>query len=57
MDVDVSESVDFDGVVGAVLLVLTWLCVVGLPILLGGILNALLADRIEASEGWYLFDR
>lgn len=53
----VSESVDFYGVVGAVLLVLTWLYVVGLSMLLGGILNALLADRIEASEDWYLFDR
>lgn len=50
--VQVSRSVDLYGVVGSVLLVLTWLYVVGLSVLLGVILNALLADRIEADPEW-----
>lgn len=52
-----SESVDLYGVVGALLLVLTWLYVVGLSILLGVISNAHLAGRIDADQEWYLFDR
>ncbi|MFB6107411.1 MAG: YihY/virulence factor BrkB family protein [Haloplanus sp.] len=53
--VSVSESVDFYGVVGAVLLVLTWLYVVGGAIILGVVLNAVLADRVEADREWYPF--
>lgn len=49
----VSESVDIYGVVGAVLLVLSWLYLVCLSLLLGVVLNALLADRIEANRDWY----
>lgn len=54
--VHVSESVDLYGVVGAVLLVLTWLYVVGFSVVLGVILNALLAGRIEADREWYVFE-
>lgn len=54
--VGVSSSVDFFGLIGAVLLVLTWLYVVGLAVVLGAILNAHLADRIEADPEWYIFD-
>ncbi|MBV0901924.1 YihY/virulence factor BrkB family protein [Haloarcula salina] len=54
--VNVSSSVDLYGLVGALLLVLTWLYVVGLSIVLGVVLNAQLADRIEADTDWYLFD-
>jgi membrane protein len=50
-----SKSVDLYGVVGAVLLVLTWLYVVGLAVLVGVVLNAYLADRIEADSEWYVF--
>lgn len=54
--VGVSSSVDYFGLIGAVLLVLTWLCVVGLSVVLGAILNAHLADRLEAAPDWDLFD-
>jgi len=50
--VGVSETVDLFGAVGALLLMLTWLYVVGLSITLGVILNALLADRIEPEREW-----
>ncbi|MFB6079577.1 MAG: YihY/virulence factor BrkB family protein [Haloferacaceae archaeon] len=48
-----SESVDLYGIVGAVLLVLTWLYVVGLSVLVGVVANAYLAGRIEADREWY----
>lgn len=53
--VGLSRSVDLYGVVGAVLLVLTWLYVVGLSVLVGAVANAYLADRIDADREWYLF--
>lgn len=52
-----SESVDVYGVVGAVLIVLSWLYVVGLSILIGIVLNALLAGRIEVDRDWYPLSR
>lgn len=54
--VTVSSSVHLYGVVGAVLLVLSWLYVVGLSVLVGVVLNAHLAGRIDAEEGWYVRD-
>lgn len=54
---DVAESVDVYGSVGAVLLVLSWLYVVGLSMVLGVVLNALLAGRIEADRDWFLLGR
>lgn len=53
--VGVSESVDLFGIVGAVLLVLTWLYVAGLSLLVGVVLNAVLAGRIEADREWHPF--
>lgn len=53
--VQLSSSVDIYGAVGALLLFLTWLYVAGLSVLLGVILNAVLADRVSVSEEWYPF--
>jgi membrane protein len=53
--VGVSESVELYGVVGAVMLILTWVYVVALSVMLGVLLNALLAGEIEPSEEWYPF--
>ncbi|XVH32036.1 YihY/virulence factor BrkB family protein [Haloferacaceae archaeon DSL9] len=47
-----SDSVEFYGVAGAVLLVLTWLYLGGLALLLGAILNAFLAGRVDADDDW-----
>lgn len=47
-----SDSVELYGVAGAVLLVLTWLYLGGLTLLFGAILNAVLAGRVDADEGW-----
>ncbi len=47
-----SDSVALYGIAGAVLLVLTWLYLGGLILLFGVILNAVLAGRIEADDGW-----
>lgn len=47
-----TPSADLYGIVGGVLLLLTWLYVVALAIVLGVILNALLAGRIEADREW-----
>jgi membrane protein len=52
--VQLSGSVDLYGVVGAVLLVLTWLYVVALSLVAGVVVNAVLADRIEADSDWYV---
>lgn len=49
-----ARSVALYGVVGAVLLVLTWLYVVGLSLVLGVVLNAVLAGRLVPDEDWYL---
>ena len=47
-----SDSVELYGVVGAILLVLTWFYLGGLTLLFGAILNAVLAGRVDADEGW-----
>ncbi|MEM4782627.1 MAG: YihY/virulence factor BrkB family protein [Halalkalicoccus sp.] len=47
-----SDSVELYGIAGAVLLVLTWLYLGGLILLFGAILNAVLAGRVDADEGW-----
>lgn len=47
-----SDSVALYGVAGAVLLVLTWLYLGGLILLFGAILNAVLAGRVDADDGW-----
>lgn len=47
-----SDSVELYGVAGAVLLVLTWLYLGGLTLLFGAVLNAVLAGRVDADEGW-----
>ena len=47
-----SDSVALYGVAGASLLVLTWLYLGGLIPLLGAVLTAVLAGRIDANYGW-----
>ncbi|RKD98200.1 YihY/virulence factor BrkB family protein [Halopiger aswanensis] len=47
-----SESVALFGVAGAVLLILTWVYLGGLCLLLGAVLNAVLAGRVEPEDGW-----
>ncbi|SDR17856.1 YihY/virulence factor BrkB family protein [Natronobacterium texcoconense] len=47
-----SESVALFGIAGAVLLILTWVYLGGLCLLLGAVLNAVLADRVDPEEEW-----
>jgi membrane protein len=47
-----AEGVELYGVAGAVLLVLTWLYVGGLILLFGVVLNATLAGKVDADDGW-----
>lgn len=47
-----SESVELYGVAGGVMLLLTWLYIGSLALLLGVVLNAVLADRVSADERW-----
>lgn len=47
-----SESIALFGIAGAILLILTWVYLGGLCLLLGAVLNAVLADRVEPEEGW-----
>ena len=47
-----AESVELYGVAGALLLVLAWLYVAALALLLGVVLNALLAGRVEPDDDW-----
>ncbi|MWV39851.1 YihY/virulence factor BrkB family protein [Natrialba sp. INN-245] len=47
-----SESVALFGIAGAVLLVLTWVYFGGFCLLLGSVLNAVLAGRVDPEEEW-----
>lgn len=47
-----SESVALFGIAGAVLLILTWVYLGGLCLLVGAVLNAVLADRVDPEDGW-----
>lgn len=53
----VSRSVQLYGVAGAVLLVLSWLYVGSTTLLLGVVLNAVLAGRVEVDPDWLPGDR
>lgn len=48
--VSTSDSVALFGVAGAVLLILTWVYLGGLCLLVGAVLNAVLADRVQVDE-------
>ncbi len=50
----ISGSVHFYGVAGGLLLLLTWLYLGGLVVLVGAIVNAVLAGRTEPDEEWTL---
>lgn len=50
----VSQSVELYGIAGGVLLVLTWLYVGSLAFVLGVVVNAVLAGRVDADDEWYL---
>ncbi|MFC5971828.1 YihY/virulence factor BrkB family protein [Halomarina salina] len=47
-----SQSVQLYGVVGGLLLLLTWLYVGGLALLLGVVVNAVLAERVDPDSVW-----
>lgn len=47
-----AESVALFGVAGAVLLLLTWVYLGGFCLLLGAVLNAVLAGRVDPEEEW-----
>ncbi|MDJ1433874.1 YihY/virulence factor BrkB family protein [Halostagnicola sp. A-GB9-2] len=47
-----SESVALFDIAGAILLVLTWVYFGGLCLLLGAVLNAVLAGRVDPDDGW-----
>lgn len=47
-----SESVALFGIAGAILLILTWVYLGGLCLLLGAVLNAVLAGRVDPEEEW-----
>lgn len=47
-----SETVELYGIAGAVLLVLSWLYVGSFALLVGVVLNAVTAGRVEADETW-----
>jgi membrane protein len=47
-----SESVALFGIAGAILLILTWVYLGGFCLLLGAILNAVLADRVDPDREW-----
>lgn len=50
--VSTAESVALFDVAGAILLVLTWVYFGGLCLLLGAVLNAVLAGRVDPNDGW-----
>lgn len=45
-----AEGVRLYGVIGGLLLLLTWLYIGGLTLLVGAILNAVLGDRVEVND-------
>ncbi|OVE85457.1 YihY/virulence factor BrkB family protein [Natronolimnobius baerhuensis] len=47
-----SDSVALFGIAGAILLILTWVYFGSLCLLLGAVLNAVLADRVSPDDGW-----
>ena len=55
--VGTTESVALFGVAGAVLLVLTWVYFGGLCLVLGAVLNAVLAERVEPNDEWVPAER
>lgn len=50
--VSTAESVALFDVAGAILLILTWVYFGGLCLLLGAVLNAVLAGRVDPDDGW-----
>ncbi|AKU06685.1 MULTISPECIES: YihY/virulence factor BrkB family protein [Haloferax] len=49
----VSQSIELYGAAGGVLLILTWLYVGSLALLVGVVVNAVLANRVDADADWY----
>ncbi|WP_440770419.1 YihY/virulence factor BrkB family protein [Natronorubrum sp. DTA28] len=47
-----SESIALFGIAGAILIILTWVYLGGLCLLLGAVLNAVLADHVDPEDGW-----
>lgn len=47
-----SESIALFGFAGAILIILTWVYLGGLCLLLGAVLNAVLADHVDPEDGW-----
>ncbi|KDE59048.1 ribonuclease BN [Halostagnicola sp. A56] len=50
--VSTAETVALFDVAGAILLILTWVYFGGFCLLVGAVLNAVLADRVDADDGW-----
>lgn len=48
----ISESVELYGIAGGVMLLLTWLYIGSLALFVGVVLNAVLAERVEAADRW-----